>query len=127
MVAITRERIVGFAALFEMATGVALLGAPLMVVPLLLGTAVTGGMTPLCRVAGIALLALGVACLPERGSPGVNGGAFRSMLIYNGLAAPYLAWLGMRWHPAGPLLWPAVVLHAVVIVLLLWRRPRERA
>ena len=34
------------------------------------------------------------------------------------LATGYLAWLGIRGECVGPLLWPAVVLHAAVTILL---------
>jgi hypothetical protein len=40
------------------------------------------------------------------------------MLTYGALATAYLAWLGVRGERAGPLLWPAVVLHASLTILL---------
>jgi hypothetical protein len=51
----------------------------------------------------------------ESGSP-----AFRAMLTYNVLIALYLAYLGTVGHLRGVLLWPAVGLHAVVALLLVW-------
>ena len=68
---------------------------------------------------GIALIALGVACWPgRRRSVG--------MLTYSALATLYLLYLGIRGEWVGPLLWPAVVVHAVLTVLLAreWFGPR---
>jgi len=98
-----------FAAVSEAATGLALLIVPSLVGQLLLGTELTGIAIPVARVAGIALIALGIACWP--GMPGVG------MLIYSGVVAAYLAYLGFAGMN-GVLLWPAVVLHGVLTVLL---------
>jgi hypothetical protein len=114
------------AAIIEAATGLALVAVPSMVIGLLFGGEVTGVGVPVGRVAGIALLALGLACWP--GPPRAKGGspAFRAMLIYNALVALYLGYLGMAGHLAGLLLWPAAALHAVVALLLVWTRRGER-
>ena len=40
------------------------------------------------------------------------------MLTYSALVMAYLAYVGIRGEWAGPLLWPAVVVHAVLTVLL---------
>ena len=53
-----------FAAVGEAATGLALLIVPSLVGQLLLGAELTGVAMPVARVAGIALIALGVACWP---------------------------------------------------------------
>ena len=50
------------AAVGEIATGAALLVVPSLVGWLLLGEELTGVAVPVARVAGIALIALGVAC-----------------------------------------------------------------
>jgi hypothetical protein len=98
-----------FAAVAEVATGLALLIAPLLVVHLLLGEQLTGLGMPVARVAGIALIALGIACWP--GPPLVG------MLTYSALVTLYLAYLGFAGL-SGILLWPAVVLHAILTALL---------
>ena len=118
-----QRRILSFAAVAELGTGLVLMIDPAIVVTLLLGSAVSGTGILLGRCFGIALLALGVACWPtgqraERGSP-----AFRAMLIYNVLIALYLAGLGTVGHLRGLLLWPAAALHAVVALLLLRTSP----
>ena len=98
-----------FAAVAEAVTGLALLIVPSLVGQLLLGEALTGVAIPVARVAGIALIALGVACWP--GPPLVG------MLIYSAVVTLYLAYLGFSGL-AGVFLWPAVALHAVLSILL---------
>src|SRR5882757_4739208 len=70
------------------------------------------GMT-IARVAGVALIALCVACW--------TGAPLVGMLTYSALATLYLLYLGVRAEWVGPLLWPAVVLHAILTFLLAWR------
>ena len=51
------------------------------------------------------------------------------MLTYSVLATLYLAYLGIRGEWVGPLLWPAVALHAVLTLLLgrVWfKRQKDR-
>ncbi|MFO1460614.1 MAG: hypothetical protein U1G08_14550 [Verrucomicrobiota bacterium] len=99
------------AAAAETATGLALLVLPSLAGRLLLGEELTGVAIPVARVLGIALIALGVACWPDRT-------ALCGMLTYSVLATGYLAWLGVRGEWVGALLWPAVFLHAILTVLL---------
>jgi hypothetical protein len=72
------------------------------------------------RCFGIALLGLGLACWPGRSRAESGLPAFRAMLSYNALIALYLAYLGTVGRMAGMLLWPAVALHAIVMLLLAW-------
>ena len=99
-----------FAAVAEIATGLALLIVPSLVAQLLLGVELSGAAIPVARVTGIALIALGIACWP--------GPALVGMLVYTTLVMLYLAYLGILSEWAGPLLWPAVVVHAMLAVLL---------
>ena len=48
------------------------------------------------------------------------------MLVYNVLIALFLVYLFTVGHLGGVLLWPAVVLHAVVALLLIWSWRIER-
>ena len=107
------------AAVGETATGVALLLAPSLVGQWLLGAELTGVAVTIARVAGIALIGLGVACWP--GTP------LLGMLTYSAAVALYLAYIGLAGGSSGVLLWPAVVLHAVVTVLLARRMARAKA
>jgi hypothetical protein len=104
------KRLLTLAAVAEETTGLALLVVPSLVGRLLLGEELTVMAIPVARVAGIALIALGVACWP--GPPLVG------MLVYSALAMAYLAYVGIGGQWAGPLLWPAVVVHAVLTALL---------
>jgi hypothetical protein len=104
------KRALVFAAVAEIATGAALLIAPSLVGWLLLGEELSGIAIPVARVAGIAIVALGIACWP--GPPLVG------MLIYSAVVALYLAYLGLAGGLTGTLLWPAVALHAILSVLL---------
>ena len=112
-------KILSFASLVEVGTGLALIIAPRLVVGLLLGAELAAESVPLGRVAGVALLALGLACWPGRQQVDSASPALRGMLTYNVLLALYLAYLGTAGHQGGVLLWPAVVLHAVVALLLI--------
>jgi hypothetical protein len=99
------------AAVGEAGTGLALLIVPSLVGRLLLGEELTGIAIPVARVAGIALVALGVACWP--GTP------LAGMLTYSGAVTLYLAYLGFAGGLSGILLWPAVVLHVILTGLLI--------
>ena len=99
-----------FAAVAETATGLALLIAPSLVVQLLLGEQLTGVAIPVARVAGIALIGLGIACWP--GPPLVG------MLTYSALVTLYLGYLRFAGGFAGVLLWPVVALHLILTALL---------
>jgi len=107
------------AAGLEAITGLALIAVPWVVVPLLFGDGDASGVSILIgRVAGFGLFSLAVACLPGRDGTGNTAAALRAMLIYNSLVAVYLFWLGIGGKWVGPLLWPAVALHAGMAV---WR------
>jgi len=116
----TPSGILAFAALVEILTGLALLIDARLVIAWLAGVLIADAGTLLGPFLGIALLALGLACWPERRQADSVTPAFRAMLMYSVMIALYLAYLGIGWQWAGPLLWPAVVLHAVVALLLLW-------
>jgi Ca2+/Na+ antiporter len=116
----TPRKILAFAAVVEVGTGLVLMIDPAIVVTLLLGAEVSGVGMLLGRCFGIALLALGLACWPSRQRADSGAPAFRAMLIYNVLMALYLAYLGTVGHLGGLLLWPGVALHAVVALLLVW-------
>jgi hypothetical protein len=104
------RRVLVLAAVGEAATGVALLLVPSLVGQLLLGTELTGIAVTVARVAGIALIGLGVACWP--GPPRVG------MLTYSAAVTLYLAYVGLSGGSTGMLLWPAVVVHVILTVLL---------
>ncbi len=121
-----QRKILVFAALVEVGTGLAAIVDPAIVVLLLVGEGLSGVGVVVGRCFGITLVALGLACWPARqhadgGSPG-----FRGMLTYNALIALYLAYLGTLGHASGLLLWPAVALHAAVALSLIWTWRADR-
>lgn len=110
------KHVLGLAAVLEIATGLALLIVPSLVVLLLLGAEPTGVAIPVVRVLGIALIALGVACGP--GTP------LCGMLIYSAAATLFLAYGGFMGRFGGTLLWPVVVAHGILTAMLtlVWLR-----
>jgi hypothetical protein len=112
------QKVLMFAAVGEAFTGLALLIVPSVVGQLLLGVELTGVTVPVARVAGIALIALGVACWP--GPPLVG------MLTYSALVTLYLAYVGFAGGFTGILLWPAIVLHLILTGLLTFNITRTR-
>ena len=108
------NRLLSFAAVAEALTGVALMAVPSIVGRLLLGADLSGVTVPVARVAGMALVGLGVACYPgEAASRGLSG-----MLAYSLLATLYLVYLGLGGEWVGSLLWLAAATHAALTVLL---------
>jgi len=99
-----------FASIAEAATGAALLIAPSLVAQLLLGEQLAGLAIPVARVAGLALIGLAIACWPGPPAAGI--------LAYSAMATLYLAYLGLAAGLTGILLWPAIILHLLVTVLL---------
>jgi len=110
----------------------ALIAVPAIVVRLLFGAEISGASVPLGRVAGAALLALGVACWLARGDTPSRAarGLIVAMLMYNLVATAVLAFAGIGLRLHGVALWPAVVLHAAMAVwcvVCLRRDPQDEA
>ena len=105
------KRVLILTAVVEAATGVALLIVPSLIGRLLLGEELSGIAIPVARVAGIALIALGITCWP--GTP------LAGMLTYSAAVTLYLAYLGFAGGLSGILLWPVVVLHVILTALLI--------
>ena len=118
------NRLLTLTALIETATGLALMGMPSVVVRLLFGAEISGASIPLGRVAGCSLLSLGIACCPPRDPVGKRVSALVAMLTYNLLVTLYLLYVGLGAEWVGTLLWPAVVLHGILSLLLArqWRQ-----
>jgi hypothetical protein len=120
------RQVLAFTVIVEIGTGLALLLFPSLVGALLVGGDLAGTAVVVARCLGIVLVALGLACWRGR-QPAENvAAAVLGMLIYNAAIALYLAYVGTIGHLGGPLLWPAVVLHAVVALLLVWFWRDER-
>ena len=90
------------ASLGEAATGVIVLAYPPIAARALFAAEISGVGVIMSRLAGIALIGLGVACWP--GSPAVQ--QLYGMLTYSVLAMLYLIFVGVGGKAVGPLLWP---------------------
>ena len=113
------KKLLTITAIIEAATGVGLLAAPAVLAQLLLGgTLDTPAALTVARVAGAALLALGVACwlAASDAQSCAARGVVSAMVIYNLGAMLVLGAAGLRPQPVGIGLWPAVILHAVMTV-----------
>jgi hypothetical protein len=108
-------------AAIEGTTGVALIIFPQAVSTLLLGADLAGPGIAVARVAGIALLALGLVCWLSRQDANRTA-TLAAMLTYNLLATVYLMYLGIGGALVGILLWPAIAIHAVLTLLVAYAR-----
>src|SRR5213593_5265709 len=113
------SRLLKLTAIIEAATGLGLMAVPSVVARLLLGSPLdTSAAVMLGRIAGAALLALGVACWLARDDTQSRAarGLVVAMLMYNLVATAVLAFAGIGLGLHGVVLWPAVVLHAVMAI-----------
>jgi hypothetical protein len=112
------KKMLALVAAGEAAFGLVLLVYPPIVVRLLFDAEISDAGIVMSRVAGIALIALGVACWP--GPPLVG------MLTYSAVVTLYLVNVGFSGGFTGILLWPAVVVHVISTVLLLWASTQDK-
>ena len=119
------KKLLILAAASEALTGLFLLVYPPVVIRVLFDAEIAGAGVLMSRIAGISLIALGVACWP--GSNALR--PFLGMLTFGLLAALYLVYVGIN-HGGGILLWPAVAAHAGLSILLVrawWKEKRPVA
>jgi hypothetical protein len=112
-----KKHLLRAAAWLEILTGLALIVDPDIVSRLLFAAPLDGIAGPLARYSGIAVLALGTACLPVAAAHARR--AALGLLIYNvGAVILFLwVWIGTTYH--GTLLWPVMILHAGIAAGLL--------
>jgi hypothetical protein len=108
------KKLLAIAATAEALTGLVLFVYPPIVIKLLFGANAVGVGLVISRFGGIALIGLGVACWPC----GTASRAVCGMLTYSTLATLYLVYLGFGRQWTGVLLWPAVIIHVLLTVLL---------
>src|SRR5688572_7705398 len=101
-------------AVFEGATGLALLVAPSMTVSTLLGAELdTPAALVVGRIAGAALAALAIACWQARDGEryGIGAGVIAAMFVYNLAAALIVTYAGVGLGLHSALMWPVIVTH----------------
>jgi hypothetical protein len=106
-------------AVAEVGLGLALLVLPAPPLALLLGIATPAADTLfMARIAGAAILAIGVMSAVARRDPGSLAlrGVLGGILVYDVLAALLLIYAELGLQMNGPGLWPAAVLHSVLAV-----------
>jgi hypothetical protein len=109
------------AAAIEAVTGVALIIDPQDVADLLLGADLGTAGIAVARVAGIALLSLGLVCWMSRKIANQSA-ALTAILTYNLLVTMYLTSLALVGELVGMLLWPVIAIHAVLTLLFAYVR-----
>lgn len=105
-------------AFVEVGAGIAQLGVPSLAAEILLGEGLANPQSVVvARVAGFAVISLGVACWSGRnGERRAQAGLVAAMLIYN-LAVPVVlvhAWIGFALQ--GQAFWPACLLHTALAI-----------
>jgi len=106
-------------ALLEAATGLGLLAAPALLDSVLLGGQFTApASVVVARIAGGALLALGIACWFASSDTQSRAayGVVAAMLLYNATTAALLVYADVAKGAAGIALWPAVIAHTALAV-----------
>jgi len=100
-------------AVLEVGAGLALSAAPSLV----FGPAIdTPTGSTVARIAGAALLAIGVACWLARhdGQSRAGRGLVGGLVVYNALMVAVLAYAGTALGLSSGGLWPAAAIHAVM-------------
>ena len=111
-------QIVATAAWFEIGVGGIILADVAVPSRLFFAAVPQGVAVPLARFAGIALVALGIACLPSTGT-GPRRSSMIGLLVFNVGVAILFAEVAINTALRGPLLWPAIIVHAIIAVALL--------
>ena len=110
------QQVLAIACGLEAATGLGLLVAPSMVIRLVLGSEVADVPIIVSNLTGIALIALAIACWPRAGA--TSRAPYAGMFFYNLLAALLLGETAVAGTSGGILLWPVVVTHLGLAVLI---------
>jgi hypothetical protein len=113
------KKLLTLTAVIEVGAGLALVALPSAAAMLLVGSPLDSPVALLVlRLAGVALLALGVACWLARNDAQSRAaaGLAAAMLLYNSGAVAVFMYAGIGLRLSGIGLWPAAVLHAAMAV-----------
>lgn len=69
------------------------------------------------RFAGVALIALGFACLPSSRTE-IHRRAVQTLFIFNIAATIFFGWFAVATTFRGVVLWPVVIAHAILAIVL---------
>lgn len=109
------KALLGVTAVVELAAAAALFAVPSRAAALLLGSGLDSPASRVvARIAGAALLSIGLTCWLVRNNPegASHRGRVAGLLAYNGAVAALLVFAAVVEHLHGIALWPAVALHA---------------
>jgi hypothetical protein len=109
--------VVKTAAWLEIVAGAILVIVPDIACSLLFSTTLDSSTWPLARWVGVALLSLGIGCLPSK-TTALHRHAVLALFVYNAGVAVLFAWVGTTTVRHGPL-WPAAILHFLISLALL--------
>jgi hypothetical protein len=111
------KNLLAVTALFEAATGLALLVKPSLVASLLLGASLgePSGIL-VARICGAALVSLSIACWLSKDNAQASAGIVKALMVYNISVALLLSHAGLVEDLSGLGLWPVVLLHGVLLV-----------
>jgi hypothetical protein len=112
------RNIVALSAALEALTGLVAIIVPAVLVQLLLASPLPAPGSVIARLAGFALIGLGVACWPRPSQASPARPAVCGLLTYNALVAIFFLYIGVRGMIVGPLFWPVVIVHAIIAILL---------
>jgi len=128
MLRMHRRHLLILTACGETVTGLALLAVPAIPLRLLIGVEQASPETLyVARIAGAALLAIGVGCWLGRSDQvgPAQRGLIAGVLVYSAVVAGLLVYAGLFLNLVGIALWPAVAVHALLFVgcfFSLWKR-----
>jgi hypothetical protein len=105
-------------------------GSPALFARLVFGAELSGAGVALGRLAGMAMLAVGVMSWPTPEVASSQPRIVCALLTYNLLTTTYLAHFGIAGGTTGIMLWPAVAIHAIFALLfacslITWRSATE--
>jgi len=114
-----QRSVVQTAACFEIVVGAIFVTVPNVPCRLLFAVTPEGVAILLSRFAGVALIALGIACLPSMAT-GLRRSAVLGLLVFNVGATIFFVGVAFASTFHGIMLWPGIILHAVIAAVILF-------